>query len=219
MVIPTKNFLDNLILDQVITKEEAQRFELEALQKNIPIDEYLLTSSKIKKESILKAKAQILHIDYIDVNTAPIAPQALNLIPESIASKYILIPVELDDNQNSLKIVMENPFDVQVKEFLEKKTSKKIITALGLSEDIKRAIDIFYTKTFSPDIVAALKEVEPEIKTVRVENIGELIKEAPIAKIVSTILEFAVKGRASDIHIEPQENRTKIRYRIDGIFH
>jgi len=47
MVIPTKNFLDNLILDQVITKEEAQRFELEALQKNIPIDEYLLTSSKI----------------------------------------------------------------------------------------------------------------------------------------------------------------------------
>ncbi|OGK20018.1 hypothetical protein A3C23_03480 [Candidatus Roizmanbacteria bacterium RIFCSPHIGHO2_02_FULL_37_13b] len=217
MVIPAKSFLNALVIDGAITQEEAQHYEIESLQKNIPIDEYLLTISKIKKESILKAKAQILKVDYIDVNTSPIAPQALNLIPESIASKYVLIPVELDDNKNTLKVVMENPFDVQVKEFLEKKTSKRIITTLGLADDITRAIDIFYTKTFSPDIVAALKEVEPAIKTVRVENLGELIKEAPIAKIVSTILEFAVKGRASDVHIEPQENRTKIRYRIDGI--
>lgn len=216
MNLPTKAFLDNLVKTGVITSEAAAKYEVDSLQKNLPIDAYLLTFTKVNRKALLKAKAEIIGASWTDVNSVPIAPQALTLIPEIIARKYVLIPFELDEQGNTLKVIMENPFDVQTIEFLEKKTGKKIQSFLGFKDDINKAIDVFYAQGLSPDIVAALKEVAPEVKTISAKDIGEIIKEAPIAKIVSTILEYAVKGRASDIHIEPQENRTRVRYRIDG---
>lgn len=217
MTVPTKLFLDILVKNGSITAEEASSYEVASLQKNIPIDEFMLEGTKIKREDILKAKSEVLGVAWIDVNASPIAPQALDVIPESIARKYTLIPHEFNEKDGTIGVVMENPLDIQILEFLEKKTGKKIIPALGFKDDIAKAIDVFYTQGLSPDIVAALKEVQPEVKTITSDDIGEIIKEAPIAKIVSTVLEFAIKGRSSDVHIEPQENRTRVRYRIDGI--
>lgn len=217
MTIPTKQFLNILIKDKVISQIEADHYEIGSLEKELPIDEYLLQNTKIKKEEILKAKAELFKIPWIDINSVPIAPQALSLVSEAISRKHNLIPFEINEKDGTLKTVMENPFDLTIIEFLEKKTGKKIIPVLGLKDDIVKAIDTFYIQGLSPDIVAALREIEPEVRTVRVEDIGNIIKEAPIAKIVTTILEYAIKGRASDVHIEPQENRTRVRYRIDGI--
>lgn len=217
MTIPAKQFLDLLVTKQVLTPQQASQFELDALQKNVPIDEYLITNSSINKKDLLQTKSELLHIDALDISTVPIAPQALTLIPESLARKYFLIPFELDEKNDSLKIVMFDPFDVQAIDFLQKKTSKQIVPILGLKDDIVKAIDLFYTQGLSPEITDALKEVEPEVKTIHAEEISNLIKEAPIAKIVETALEYAIKGRASDVHIEPQETKTRIRYRIDGI--
>ncbi|HLL60583.1 MAG TPA: GspE/PulE family protein, partial [Candidatus Nitrosocosmicus sp.] len=208
---------DNLLKINALTKEEADHYEIESLQKNQPIDQYLLENSKLKKEDILQAKGSVLNFPVININTVPIAPQALSLIPESISRRYNLIPFELNENEQKIKVAMDNPFDLQIIEFLEKKTTKKIEAYLALKDDIVKSIDVFYTQGLSPDIVEALKEVQPEVKTIRSDQIGNFIKEAPIAKIVSTILEYAIKGRASDIHIEPQETRTRVRYRIDGI--
>lgn len=217
MNIPLKPFLKILIKNQVISQEEAERYEIDCLQKNLPIDIYLLENTKIKKEEILKAKGEILKVPWIDVNLIPVNPQALNLISEAIARRYHLIPFEVDEKEKSLKVVMSDPLDLLTIEFLEKKTGRKIIPLLGFKEDIDRAIDIFYTQGLSPEVVQALKEVEPQVKTVKAEDIGKIIKEAPVAKIVTTILEYGIKSRASDIHIEPQENRSRVRYRIDGI--
>ncbi len=219
MTIPTKQFLSILVRNKIISQEEADHHEISSLEKNLPIDIYLLQNTKIKKEEILKAKGEMLNIPWADVNSVPIAPQALSLVPEVISRKYNLIPFEINEIEGTLKAIMENPFDLQILEFLEKKTGKKIIPVLGLKDDIIKAIDTFYLQGLSPDVVAALKEIQPEVRTIRAEDIANIIKEAPIAKIVSTILEYAIKGRASDVHIEPQENRTRVRYRIDGILH
>jgi type IV pilus assembly protein PilB len=217
MTIPTRAFLDILVKEQSITQDEANRFELESIQKDLPIDQYLLENSKVKKEDIVKAKGAVLGIAAVDINTIPIAPQALSLISEAISRKYNLIPYELNETEHSIKIAMENPFDISTIEFLEKKTGRRIDAVLGLGEDIQKSIDVFYSQGLSPDVVEALKEVKTDVKTIRADQIGNFIKEAPIAKIVSTILEYAIKGRASDVHIEPQETRTRVRYRIDGI--
>src|SRR5690606_22956260 len=75
-------------------------------------------------------------------------------------------------------------------------------------------------QSLSSEVVEALKDVSaPEKRVVDVTELGQVIREAPVAKIVETILTFAMKARASDIHIEPQETRTRVRYRIDGILH
>jgi type IV pilus assembly protein PilB len=110
------------------------------------------------------------------------------------------------------------PFDTFIIDFLEKKTGKKIVLSLADENDIKKSIDFSYGQGLSPEVKDALKEYEPETAQRKLEA-ASVISEAPIAKIVSTILEFAVKSRASDIHIEPQETQTKVRYRIDGILH
>lgn len=219
MIIPPKQFLTILVKNKVISQLEADRYEIDALQKNLPIDQYLIENTKIKKEEILKAKSEILNVPWVNVNLIPIAPQALSLVSEQIARRYSLVPFEFLEKDNSLKVAMSDPLDLSVIEFLEKKTGKKIIPFLSSKDDIERIIDAFYTESISPDIIQALKEIEPQVRTVRAEEIGNIIKEAPIAKIVTTILEYAIKGRASDVHIEPQENRSRVRYRIDGILH
>jgi type IV pilus assembly protein PilB len=216
MSIPTKQFLDLLITQGQLTAELAQKYEIDSLQKNIAIDEYLLEYSNIPKENLLRTKAAILNIPWVMSDNMPIAPQAVSLIPESIARNYTLMPFELNEADGSLKTAMIDPFDVQTISFLQKKTGKKIIPILALKEDIEKVIDIAYSQTLSPNITAALEEVEP-VKTVESDQISALIKEAPIAKIVKTILEYAIKGRASDIHIEAQEGKTRVRYRIDGL--
>lgn len=216
-MLPTKKFLDILVSRSVISQKDAQSFEIESVQKNLPIDEYLLTTIPEKKTDIVKIKSELLGIAWVDLSTTPISPQALSLVPESVSRNNTVIPFELNEKDGVLHVAMANPFDAQAIEFLEKKSGKKVVAALSIKDDIIKAIDLSYAQGLSPDVVAALKEVEPAVKTVNVQNIGEIIKEAPIAKIVSTILEYAVKGRASDIHIEAQETRTRVRYRIDGI--
>lgn len=217
MTLPTKQFLDILVSEKIITQDQAQKYEVDALQKNLPIDEYLINNSEVSQEDILKTKAQVLNVPWVTGASMPIAPQALALVPESVARQYLLIPFELNEKENTLKVAMADPFDVQSIGFLQKKTGKRIVPVLSLREDVEKTIDVVYTQSLSPNITEALKEFEPEVRTVQAENIGEIIKEAPIAKIVKTILEYAIKGRASDVHIEPQENRTRVRYRIDGM--
>jgi len=105
-------------------------------------------------------------------------------------------------------------------DFLEKKSQCRIVPAFGVPADIKIAIAEKYSQGLSGDVDAAVKEVDFSTKRVVDEkSINDVIREAPIAKIVTTLLSFAMKSMASDIHIEPLEDKTRVRYRIDGILH
>src|SRR6185312_10741507 len=87
--------------------------------------------------------------------------------------------------------------------------------------DVGNAIEMQYRQELVGEVGKAVKETEDltTVKTVDSKQIGQIIKEAPIAKIVGTILEYAVTSRASDVHIEPLDDRVRVRYRIDGILY
>ena len=139
-----------------------------------------------------------------------------------MAERYLLIPFEYSRIKNELSVAMSNPLDLEIIEFIEKKSKAKIKPFMANAEKIKTAIATAYSQPLSAEVKAALKDVMPAapgIKTVDIASLGKIIREAPIAKIVATILEFAVKSRASDVHIEPLEEKTRVRYRIDGILH
>jgi type IV pilus assembly protein PilB len=121
---------------------------------------------------------------------------------------------------------MRNPLDLGVIDFLEKKTGMHIAPFYVTPTELNQAIVERYAQSLSSEVTAALKENDPtatqkgvEIKATNARNLGDTIREAPIAKIVETILAYAVKSRASDVHIEPQEDKTRVRYRIDGVLH
>lgn len=219
-MITAQSLLDKLTEEKTITAEDAQEVKSLALSTGGLVEDILLKKRLIDEVELLKAKAKVLNVPFVQLSGIGISPDVLSLIPEPVARKYHLIPFDLDRKNDILMVAMMDPLELTIIEFLEKKSGKKVKSYLGEEQDIGKAIEEQYSQNLATEVSAVLKDTgESSIKTVEASKIGEIIKEAPIAKIVSTILEFAVKSRASDVHIEPQEQRTRVRYRIDGILH
>jgi len=215
MNLAPKKLLGQLVKNAVIDQQIADRYELDSLQKNIGIYDYILTSTPIAKQAVLKAASELTNIPYVDLSTSPIDPHAVSLVPQSIAKQYSIIPFRYEEQGSVLYIATSDPYNTYMSDFIAQKISKKIVLVLAIPEDINKAIEFANSQGLSPEVSEALKEFQPT-KT-QTETAVTSVKEAPVAKIVTTVLEFAYKSRASDIHIEPEESRTRVRYRIDGI--
>ena len=204
-----------------LTKEDFDRISAEILGSSVGAEELLIKHNLVSEAVICQAKAEILKIPYVDVSATSIAPEALNLLPEAVADKYLVLPFAFDKEKQTLSIVMANPIDLQALEFIEKKTGMRLQPFLGETSKLTKQIKERYAQSLSSEVTEALKETTTtQTKKMTVDELsGGVIREAPIAKIVSTILEFAIKVRASDVHIEPLEEKTRVRYRIDGILY
>lgn len=213
-----KKLLEKLVEKKILSQKDADRLEVTSLQKNIDVKTLLFENQNFPREEIIKTIAEIKNIPYINLNNIPIDSQAIGFISENIARRYNILPFKYDQKTSTIYIASNDPENIGLIDFLEKKTNHKIILALADEKQIKKNINIAYSQGLSPEVKQALNEYTPKNNLSKQEsNIS--INEAPIAKIVSTIIEFSIKSRASDIHIEPEENRTRIRYRIDGILH
>ncbi len=215
MIISPKQFIAKLIENKVINEAQGERIEIDALNKNLPIYDYLLKDSTIKKDAVLKVQAFFLNVPFIDISSSAADPQALNFIPESVARTYNVLPYAYDPKTESVYVATGDPLNFNLNDFLEKKTNKRVILTLANIDDIIRGISLSYSHGLSPEVKEALAEVSSDV--IKQKEATTVVKEAPIAKIVDTILEFAMKGRASDIHIEAEEDKTRVRYRIDGV--
>jgi len=142
-------------------------------------------------------------------------PEALQLIPETWARKYNAIPLEVKGH--TLRVAMANPADIFALEALATKSQMHIEPEIASAEDIQRAIDLNYK-----DYI----EIEKRISSIQLPDVttGEEARidtatDAPIAQALTLIIDEAVKSWASDIHLEPQEDKLRVRYRIDGTLH
>lgn len=212
--------LDVLLSENTITEDQYGQLKLEAVDKDARAEDLALQKKFITEEQLAKAKAKFFNIPYLDLGKTAASPEALDKLPESVASRYKALPFEFSQSENSLSVAMADPLDLAAIEFIGKKSGCRVIPFMAIKSDLEAAISSQYSQSLSSEVTEALKETgtaEGGIKTVDIESLGEVIREAPIAKVVATILEFAVKARASDVHIEPMEDRTRVRYRIDGI--
>jgi type IV pilus assembly protein PilB len=220
MIDTARTLADVLVSDKIITPEVAESIKIESLNTGAPIEEILLRKKLATPETVAQANSKLMGVPFVRLTGQGISPDILNFIPEPVARRYTLVPFDFDRKKDTLLVAMADPMDLQVIEFIEKKSGKKIIPHLALKDEIELTISEQYAQSLATEVTAALKETSlPTVRTVEAGKLGEIIREAPIAKIVSTLLEFAIKSRASDIHIEPQEGKTRVRYRIDGILH
>jgi len=142
-------------------------------------------------------------------------PEALQLIPEVMARKYIAVPLEINDN--ALRVAMANPADIFALEALASQSQMRIEPEAASAEEIQEAIDFNYQ---------SYDEIEKQISNISLpsETTDEQIKldtvtDAPVVRALSLIIDEAVKARASDIHLQPEEDDLRVRYRIDGTLH
>lgn len=214
--------LDILLSGGVITDDQFNRVKLESINTGIPAEQILVNHNFVDPQKMAQAKAELYNVPYVNLSEQAASPEALNTLPEIVARRYLAFPLSLDKQAGVLSVALVNPLDLSVLEFLEKKTGFKIKPLMAAEVDVKLMIDEKYSQSLSTEVTEALKESgESTQKVVDIASLtaGVAVREAPITKIVATILEFAMKSRASDIHIEPQEDRSQVRYRIDGILH
>ncbi len=215
--------LDVLLSSNKIDKSSFDEAKKAFVKTGANAIKYLIEKKLITDEDLVRSQAIYYNVGFVSLREKAASPVALGYIDKITAARLMLIPFEYDSAGRELHLAMANPMDLSAIEFLEKKLSVKIKPFAATKADIQGGLNNLYEQSLSGEVSAALKETggasQPEIKTIDIRKVGEYIKEAPIAKIVTTILEFAAKSRASDVHIEPLEQRTRVRYRIDGILH
>lgn len=213
-----QKLLECLVAAGKLTEVQAQELKILALTRNISVEDHLLAQNLLQKHDILQAKAEMYKIPFISLVGRGVSPDILTFVPEPVARKYKVMPFDLDKQKKILSVAMADPLDLPLIEFLEEKSGYTISANFCDGAEITEKIDSEYAQSLSAEVNQALEgRPDSAIKTIEVDKISEIIKEAPIAKLVSTILEFSTKNRASDIHLEPQAIRTRVRYRIDGI--
>ena len=216
------SFADTILELKLITPQQFDQAKLESLSQNQTLESTIMGHDWVRPQDLAQARGVYYHIPYINLSDTPASPEALNTLPEIVARRYGAFPFSVDRQNNFISVAMANPLDLIALEFIEKKTGFKVKPFIASHQDIISAIDEKYSQSLSTEVSAVLKESGESIQKVidlKQLQAGQIIREAPIAKIVATILEFAIKSRASDVHIEPQEDKTRVRYRIDGILH
>jgi general secretion pathway protein E len=152
----------------------------------------------------------------LNVLTQAPTPEALNLIPENLARKHNVVPLVVEDE--TLRVAMSNPDDILSIEALAARTKKRILAVPASADDIREAIDFNY-QAFG-EIAKQFGSVVTTAEAIPAEKAAAAVADdSPLAKALNLLVEEAVKSRASDIHIEPEADKLRVRYRIDGILH
>lgn len=203
----------------ILKPDQVSSVKLESISTGQSTEKIILDHNLATLIQVGQAHAQMLGVPFMKVEGKAISPEVLNLIPEPVARRYKLIPFDRD--QDTISVAMADPLDLQVVQFIEKKSGKRIKRFLALPDDILKAIGDQYQQNLTSQVVSALKEVSANVVEEKSSALDqkEVIREAPVSNIVTQLLEYAVKTKSSDIHIEPEEIQTRVRFRIDGILH
>lgn len=210
--------LAEIVKESKLLTAEQLETALEIKRKsNRELSEILIEQGMITEEDLATMMSLHLNLPLIDLKRHKVQPDALQLIPEEVARKYNVVP--LDIIGDSLVMVMTDPQDIEAFEEIASKAKMRIKPAMGLPNQIRQAIDINYRA--SVEIAKQISKIAPPTIDNKVEAtlLTESIATTPVVRIVDLLIHQAVKDRASDVHLEPQKDRLRIRYRIDGILH
>jgi type IV pilus assembly protein PilB len=180
-----------------------------------PLGRILVDLGYATQGAILSVMARQIGIEYIDFSERKPDPAAICLVSKELASRYILMPIEIRDDQ--LVVAMADPQNVLALDDLRIITNYEIKPAISTKDDILAAIEEYYRE--AQDEEQSLFLGTEEISGEDLAGLTEVASEAPAVKLVNYIIQKAVADRASDIHIEPQEHDLRVRFRVDGVLH
>jgi len=216
------SFLTSLATKKIITEDQAKEIDKSAAESGKSPEELIIERGLIDSEELSKHKAKFFNLDYQSLIGKKIDERVLNFIPFEAAQNYRIIC--FDKNEDGFFVGLSDPGNfkaIEAVDFLAKKEGVKIKYFLISPASFDHALKQY--RSLNKEVTSALErkalEKKAEDKKEDKTEFQEVIKSAPVAKIVSVIIRHAVEGRASDIHIEPSAKESRVRYRIDGILH
>ena len=202
-VQPASPIEDILFKQGFLNRDQLTALKLESINSGQSVEKLIIQHGLVPSDKLLIARSQLMGIPSINLETRGILADVLNYIPEAVARRYKLIP--FDKSGNKLLVAMEDPLDLQVIQFLEKKSGLFITPYLATPEGILKAINEQYSQNLTTEVTSALKEVsafeQATIPTQAEET--EVIREAPVSNIITHLMEYAIKSRACLLYTSP----------------
>lgn len=208
---------DLLIKQNVLTEEELKK-ALE-LQKGSgkKIGEVLVDNGFITEEMIVRALQMQLGLKVVQLAGVTIPKEVRGLVSVDLLKKYTCIPFELDSyNANILHLAMADPMDMTAIDDISIVTNLQVEPYIATTRDIRTAIDRWYGASETLDAARRFTKEREQLRVNTGEETGADVSDAPIVQLVRSLLEQAIRQRASDVHIEALESKVRVRYRIDG---
>ena len=213
------NLTNDLVKNEIVRLKTIKRVQMQYLDDNTKtIEEALVTEGVVTEEQIYKILADKMHLPLIDLSTYIISDGLIELLPETMVKEYKAMPIEL--NGNFLTVAMTNPLDYKAVYAINNYTKKKVRTAVCTPTQLEEKIKELYEVNDQSSVYDEAQEfVQSQMAktedTLSTED-QEDVDNQPIIKFVNNMIADAVNQRTSDIHIEPQETKMIIRFRIDG---
>ncbi len=212
----SKKKIGDILLDKnYLTQDQLDQGLNEQAFSGKRLGEILVDMEFITEEQLLATVSERLSIPKLSLASMIIDPSVIQKIPVEIARRYTLIPIfELG---KTLTVAMADPLNVIALDEIKYRTGLTIKRAIATASEIKTAIDEFYSVADSFNQIIGTEKKDESVN--KIEKIDEIdpATESSVTKLVDLLISQAVKDKASDIHIEPDENRLRIRYRIDGV--
>ena len=198
-----------------ITQDQLDEAMKDQKKSQLKLGEIIVDKGWLKPEEIVEALEQQLGFPIVDLTKYEINPNVATLIPESIVRKYKLIAI--DRKENRLIVAMVDPLNFFAIDDVKLYTKMDVTPCLATSMDLERVIEKYYTNVLTQKALDEFSDsfapIEDEIDT---EQEMLEVATAPIVKLINSIIEQAMRSKASDIHIEPSANDIRVRFRVDG---
>lgn len=208
-----------LVEEKVIPKADLAKHKQAAEKESKPLITYLVEHRLVGNEALTRLMASVSGVPYVNLLEAVIDQAVLKLLPKDVAEHFMAVP--LGEVQNRLAVAMLDANNVQAVDYLSNRIARPLKVYMASEEGINHVLDQYHTD-LQQGVSAAITSAEEGAKEDERErqaagDIKTIVQDSPISRALSTILEFAARARASDIHIEPLEDALKIRARVDGV--
>jgi general secretion pathway protein E/type IV pilus assembly protein PilB len=217
-LLTDKSLLDQSVIESTRAKVNEAGFEG---SEDTAILESLVAEHIISQQLIADVLAEEFNMETVDLADTRVSSEALAVLPYELASRYKVIPLEADDSE--VELAVADPLDMDAIDSISHVIKRSIVSRVAPLEEIEKAIHQYYEGAKVSEVDDIFSEVEDpdalptQIDLPSVDDVNE--EEAPIIKYVHMVISEALKRRASDIHMEPLEQRFRVRYRIDGVLH
>lgn len=202
-----------LLENKMLTAEQIDGAIRQAAEKHVNLLDELVGSNLVSEQLLYETLAGSQKLPFIDLTTQTIRRDILTLLPESIIQAHNVVAFDVSDRE--IKIAMTDPDDLQTIDFIDKRTGLRPVVHMTTPSSIKAAIKQYRKglKAEFESITSNVSEPGPEHE----QDLKQMAHDVPVVRVVDTLLEYAVFEGASDIHIEPTEGDTIVRFRIDGV--
>ncbi len=216
-----ERLINYLLENGLATDQQIEKAREQQRQSQRPFTAVLVEIGILDREGLLKTLSESSGMEVVDLEKTAPQPESISKIPASQARLYGIVPLKLEGNR--LIIALADPFNLRVTDDLGFTTGCEIIGQLAPIEDIQKAIQKIYGSQLESlgDLVGEIQNKMPVVTAgeIDTEKLKDLASQAPVVKLLDTVLLQAVNDKASDVHFEPFENDYRIRYRVDGVIY